>query len=667
MSSGLLRGSLSPESEFYPDEVDFSRSLQYDTDGTVCQELDVVAACEGTSNQDTYTGIFRPINATDCDGQFEEGFPIYKHAGRSLYLYPIGYYSDSYSLRDYRGLVRWRLASFHHVDDKSCRRTQANIYQVDFAANGQPYNYYPTFACFDENGSDMSGYQESRILIICKDNVVKAPEDPEVIFVVQKESSDAGLIAGIVVLLLLLLGFGFWYKRRSKQDDSGIDDNESKHMSQHGDNGEEENFINHSRVLTEDSPSSGEDKDDQDSLSDLDLDKPAKPRSSRGKAEDPPASPPKRRRSMSRSKSLRDVEGFVPQTILNLVGNIEKMMDKEGDNDNAKQTGFTEPKRTRSISNPFNNKSAPSRSASLEPDSANAFAGRGRSRSRSLERSNASNFAGSSRGLQNGPADGSMGHTEQDVDYEENSRGRSSSVERSKARDFAGKVRDGSIERAKNFVDFVGKVRRNSLERSKSEKFSEKPVKYATPVIPASEPSSGERAIGRVPPARSLSLEGSKANDFAMSKMPRDSTRGRSRSMERAKAADFAEKRKSNNSGSQKSDVTKEGRRGRSRGRSKSRPRDDRSLSLDRSKANDFAKKKRSSSIERSKANNFAAKPKERKPASSGKAKLGTTIAKQADGSVIVSARRQREDGAIVTTKTKYASAAAARKRGIDV
>jgi hypothetical protein len=668
MSRRSLRGSTFPEAEFYLDEPDLSRSLQYNTDGSVCQELDVVAACEGTSNQRTYTGIFRPINATECDGSFEEGFPIYKHAGRSLYLYPIGYYSDSYSVKGYRGLVRWRLASFHHVDDKSCRRTQANIYQVDFAADGQPYNYYPTFACFDENGSATSGYQESRILIICKDNVVTAPEDPEAIVIVEKKT-DTGLIIGIIVVLLLLLGFGYWYKRRSKRNDSGVPDMEKKDPSQVENKDEEEKLIKFSRVLTEDNPSN-------DSLSDLDvdldLDKAPKPRSSRGLAQDPPASPPKRKRSMSRSRSLRDAEGYVPQTIRNMVDNIEKMFDKEDDNDKPEnQSGFIEPKRTRSISNPFSKTAAPKRSNSLEPDTANVYADRGRSRSRSVERSSASDFA-----------DGS---------------GRSRSTERSKARDFAGKVRDSSLEQAKNFADFVGKVRRNSLERSQSSRFSEKPIKYATPVIPTAEPSSGNKGFDRkpparslslegskanefavskpssgnkgfdrIPPARSLSLEGSKANEFAVNKMPRDSIRGRSRSMERSKANNLAEKPKSANSGYQAEAKTDE-RKDKSRRRSRGKSRDGRSLSLDRSKANSFAKKQRPPSIERSKANDFSEKKKAKKSATNEKSNLGTTVKKQSDGSVIVAVRRQREDGAIVCTKTKYASAAAAKKRGIDV
>eukprot|EP00980_Cylindrotheca_fusiformis_P014729 scaffold4009_cov124-Cylindrotheca_fusiformis.AAC.9 len=503
MKRRFLKGSSFSESDGYPDTLDLSRSLQYNPDGSVCQELDVVAACEGTSNQDTYTGIFRPINKTECSGVFEEGLPVYKHAGGSLYLYPIAYYSDSYSKEDYRGLVRWRLSSFHHKEDKSCRRTQANMYQIDFAADGQPYNYYPIISCFDEHGSDLSGYQESRIVIICKDDLMNASDDEDLPLLVEKESTDTPLIVGMaIVAILLLLGFGFWYKRsRSQKAGTGAFDSDKKDSSPV----EEGDSINPSRALTDDSPSSDEDKLDDGSLSDSNLDKPHK--------------------------------------------------------------------------------------------------------------------AGSS-----------LYSIEDDID----SRGRS----RSTARVFAGNVRDGSLERAKSCVDFVGKVRSNSLERSKSERFTEKSVKFVSVVLPSAEPG-----FDRLPPSRSLSLENSEANAFAQKEMPRDSTRGRPRS--------------TNTTGPQHLQAETNGSKGRPKGRS---------LSLERSKANEFAKKKRIPSIERSKANDFAAEEKSNKAATSNeKAKLGSIATKQLDGSVIVADRRQGQDGAIVTTKTKYASVAAARKRGIEV
>jgi hypothetical protein len=46
---------------------------------------------------------------------------------------------------------------------------------------------------------------------------------------------------------------------------------------------------------------------------------------------------------------------------------------------------------------------------------------------------------------------------------------------------------------------------------------------------------------------------------------------------------------------------------------------------------------------------------------------LNRNVSKNPDGSVTVAVKRTREDGAIVTTKTKYATVALAKRHGIDV
>jgi hypothetical protein len=46
---------------------------------------------------------------------------------------------------------------------------------------------------------------------------------------------------------------------------------------------------------------------------------------------------------------------------------------------------------------------------------------------------------------------------------------------------------------------------------------------------------------------------------------------------------------------------------------------------------------------------------------------LGRTVTKNEDGSVTVAVKRTREDGAIVTTRTKYASVGLAKRHGVEV
>ncbi|KAG7340166.1 hypothetical protein IV203_037248 [Nitzschia inconspicua] len=154
----------------------FLQMLYQDQDGSgnswTCQNLDVVSACRGTSVSETYRGNFEVYDGP-CRGNFLEGFPIYRSTdrpNRPLYIYPLDYYPDNWSLSQVRGLVRWRIASFQNFDDKtSCRTESANVFQIEFAADGHPYDFYPTIYCFDANGGDLSGYQTSNINIRCND------------------------------------------------------------------------------------------------------------------------------------------------------------------------------------------------------------------------------------------------------------------------------------------------------------------------------------------------------------------------------------------------------------------------------------------------------------------------------------------------------------------
>jgi hypothetical protein len=156
-----------------------SRDLQIlyqDQDGSgntwECRNLDIVDACRGTSVAEIYRGNFEVYDGP-CQGKFVQGLPIYRSTDRPnqpLYIYPIDIYPDNWSFAPLRGLVRWRIASFKNFDDKmSCRIETSNIFQIEFAADGHPYDFYPTIHCFDANSGETSGYQSSNINIRCND------------------------------------------------------------------------------------------------------------------------------------------------------------------------------------------------------------------------------------------------------------------------------------------------------------------------------------------------------------------------------------------------------------------------------------------------------------------------------------------------------------------
>jgi len=152
--------------------------LEQDKDGNnqfVCQSLDVIDACRGTSVSYRYRGKFFPYEGP-CDGggKILEGYPIYRTnpSGNEIpkYMYALGVYPSTWSVKELRGLVRWRIVDFDDFNDQtSCRTESANVNQVDFASDGQPYNYWPTIFCFDEDGNELDGYKSSTINIRCND------------------------------------------------------------------------------------------------------------------------------------------------------------------------------------------------------------------------------------------------------------------------------------------------------------------------------------------------------------------------------------------------------------------------------------------------------------------------------------------------------------------
>ncbi|KAL3914319.1 MAG: hypothetical protein SGARI_000185 [Bacillariaceae sp.] len=181
-----------------------------------CADLDIVDACRGTSVSKTYRGNFKLFDGK-CKGDFVDGLPIYVSSdrpNRPLYIYALGVYDQTWSVAALRGLTRWRIVSFQNFDDKtSCRTESANIYQIEFAADGQPYNYYPTIYCFDENGNDFSGFKSSTINIRCNDKA-------DTIGGQHTTGANAGVIAGVVIGLVVLLVAGYFLWKRYKEKGS---------------------------------------------------------------------------------------------------------------------------------------------------------------------------------------------------------------------------------------------------------------------------------------------------------------------------------------------------------------------------------------------------------------------------------------------------------------
>jgi hypothetical protein len=209
----MLRSLATQEAETSEATKRLLRLLQYNPDALQgdCSSLQVVDACRGTGVGRTYIGEFKPFEG-DCSGEFEPGMPIYWNEDENppLYMYPIDVYPEHWSLVALRGLVRWRIVSFKNFDDKTtCRRSEANIFQIDFAADGQPYNYYPTISCFDEFADDFSGYKVSTITIICNDIVVSAGND-EIPGDGGGGGGNTGLVIGIIVALVAVAALGYW-------------------------------------------------------------------------------------------------------------------------------------------------------------------------------------------------------------------------------------------------------------------------------------------------------------------------------------------------------------------------------------------------------------------------------------------------------------------------
>jgi hypothetical protein len=111
--------------------------------------------------------------------------------------------------------------SFQNFDDKeTCRIESANIYHIEFAADWQPYQFFPTIYCFDANGDSLSGYQTSTINVRCND-VAGTPPIASVPTTTTteggREKGNAGLAFGVIAFLVITFAGLFFVYNRYKE------------------------------------------------------------------------------------------------------------------------------------------------------------------------------------------------------------------------------------------------------------------------------------------------------------------------------------------------------------------------------------------------------------------------------------------------------------------
>ena len=657
-SSSFLRGSLPSFPQ--PGSEEHDRLLQYDLSRLTgdCQLLDVVDACRGTGVARDYIGVFQPYKGS-CDGDFVDGLPIYFNENKLLYMYPIDIYPDHWSVRALRGLVRWRIAKFKTFEDKeSCRREEANIFQIDFAADGQPYNYHPTISCFDEFANDFSGFKVSTITIVCKDIVVESPNKGSSDdgkggglingggFVNNNGDGDGtslGLIIGIAaVAVLVAIGAFLYFRKRNQNGTAGGDMSEKKRKKAAEKKAkedakkkaaEEAAAARKKKVQEESAPpkKSWEKTSDttQDTAKTRESNKDEPPRIIPVPNQNRPEKhqPYNLQRKMSKDPPARIGEdNAIPGDIQRMVADIENSFDSEIKGSGGKtNTPPTKHSPTRG------------RSRSLEPSQSSKYADEikkdnNNQRSHSLERAKATArdyfdrsagaMANAYDGLKKGvkslhekkeTPDGvsvdSINSSLSDGDFAEDntppkfedrgrSRGRSRSIERGLSNRERG---DRSVERATSAGFLRDRARSRSAERSRAND-------HATRDRGRSESKERSRADDYDTNRRGRSKERSGATDNYNSYLNSNrskskeqsggaedyANRGRSRSKEQTGADDYAN-------------------RGRSRSKERARADDyanrGRSRSKERSSAADYLRDRaRSRSAERGRANDYASR-----------------------------------------------------------
>jgi len=296
------------------------------------------------------------------------------------------------------------------------------------------------------------------------------------------------------------------------------------------------------------------------------------------------------------------------------------------------------------------------RSHSQQPSRASNFASKENQnrqpRSRSIERGGATDFA-SRKNNDNGPHERSYAN-EYLSPREQNGRSRGRSKQRLDERNFSSKdddqFRSGSRGRLRaNEFASGNKSKSNPFDKNgdpPGEVYADRLIRPRANNF-AEDDSTGAYAGSR----KSASLDRSRAVQYAKNGLNGDkySGRRRSSSLDRTPATAFARR-----------DSTSDKFAGQRR-----------SSSLDRSPANNFANGKGLSQN----ANSGSDQKKVSIPnaTTSGEPMVqknrpaGLVITKKADGSIIHEVKRRRADGALVTTKTKYANIRLARKYGVPI
>jgi hypothetical protein len=384
-------------------------------DGGVCQDLEVVDACRGTGVGNMFNKKFTPYQGA-CRGNFIDGHPIYQSTNNRTYMYAIDVYADNASVENLRGLTRWRIASLENFEDRTtCRREDANVNQVDFAALVQPYLFYPTIACFDRGGgSSTGGYESSTINIRCNDGIVKAPTNAPVNPASPSGSDDKDGISGggkfaiVLVVFLILGGIGYiWWrkKRQSKTGDDVGDEFDSKFLAgfnnwwrkKRQSNTNDSDKYGSEDLLKETSPNLGSNRDNTEAspaaLSSLDasdessqkdevpqavvpVSSPRPPpfrKTSRRMSVDPPAHK-NRTAAVSDDKDTKADEDdeAIPSTIRNMVSKLDNFLDSFGSNKEKQPSKFET--RIDNFLDSFGEKKTKPRTRSLSPSGASKFA-----------------------------------------------------------------------------------------------------------------------------------------------------------------------------------------------------------------------------------------------------------------------------------------------------
>jgi hypothetical protein len=569
-----------------------------------CQDLDVVDACRGMSVGRKYIGNFAPYEGS-CEGEFYGDFPIYFCAEKKLYLYALDVYPDDWSSEALRGLVRWRIASFSAFEDKTtCRYEQANRYQIDFAADGQPYNYNPNLFCFDDNGSEFAGYQASTITIICNDIVVQASDSGGD----DGGGANTGLIVGLIAVILLLVG-GYLWTRRQRQR-------------------EPHNFPS-TKAEDEETEKQREAAEKLDALEE------AKP-------------------TVLEVNEKRDGKKVVssPATTSGHTNGTEEAdtSDEEPGKKSLAHLRSLNKKQMRKANDSSKPSSAQNEESSAVPDEIRSMV----ANLDSYFNSNVDDNNGS-RGKASGLSRSQ--HTPTDNDRSNNNQnGRSRSVDRRNENDKQGRSR--SLGRPQDQTDQSNGKKALSVSRR------DEPGTQSTSVPRQGDADQPTSTLGRSRPVDRRQDKGYPSRSTSIGKPDHSSAHTSSQEpTPQPRSRSISRKDEGKDENRRARSVTPAGRAALPQ-----------SQSLSRSLHKDYEPRPRGKSLDPQDRDNAKFRSiaplgtvSKAKPGRLDASSTERSVEKQPDGSVLVIQKRLREDGATVTTRTKYANVALAKKHGVDI